>query len=260
MQSVGPISTNVVAIIQARMISSRLPGKVLLTLAGKPVLEHVVSRISMCRNIKKIVVATSIEYSDEPIKLWCRNNNIDCYRGSLGDVLDRYYRAAQVFKADAIVRITADCPVIDPTIVDNVVAGFLQGDYDFYGLAGEFPDGLDCTVFSFSAIERAWKESSLPSEREHVGPYIEKNPDLFKTGKLEPFFGLDHLRWTLDEPQDLAFLQEVFSRLHCDSRTFLASDLLALLQREPELVTINSGIMRNEGYSKSLLLDKQRNV
>jgi spore coat polysaccharide biosynthesis protein SpsF len=251
---------NVVAIIQARMSSARLPGKVLLPLAGKSVLEHVVRRIAQCSTIDEIVVATSIDPSDNPIEQWCLEHAVTCFRGSLYDVLDRYYHAALLHGADAIVRITADCPAIDPTIVDQVVQGFLDGGFDLFGLAGEFPDGLDCSVFSFSAIQQAWQEASYPSEREHVGPYIEKNPNLFKSGKLEPFLGLAHLRWTLDEPQDLNFLQEVFSRLYFDNPTFLAEDVLALLEREPELSTINANIIRNEGYLKSLRADEEHDV
>jgi len=251
---------NVFAIIQARMSSTRLPGKVLMSLAGRPVLEHVVSRIEQCKTIQKVVVATSVDSSDDDIAKWCQQNGVACHRGSLNDVLDRYYRAAKAHRADAIVRITADCPAIDPTIVDEVVQGYLNGGFEFFGLAGEFPDGLDCTVFAFSAIERAWREAKLPSEREHVGPYIEKNPQCFKSDKLEKFSGLAHLRWTLDEPRDLAFLQEVFARLYREGTPFLAQDVLALLDREPELVGINSNIIRNEGYLKSLQTDKENHV
>jgi len=142
----------VVAIIQARMSSSRLPGKVLMPLANKPVLAHIVERLSYCKMIEKIVVATTDEVSDDLVANYCANNNIDCYRGSLEDVLDRYYQTAKIHHADPIVRITGDCPVIDPVVVDAVITGYLSGECDFYGLGGEFPDGLDCTIFSFSAI------------------------------------------------------------------------------------------------------------
>lgn len=242
------------------MSSTRLPGKVLVCLAGKPVLEHVVTRVRHCETIHNVVVATSVDDSDDAIQLWCLHHGVECYRGSLHDVLDRYYQAAKVHQADAIVRITADCPAIDPTIVDEVVLGYLNGGYEFFGLSGEFPDGLDCTVFAFSAIERAWHEATLPSEREHVGPYIEMNPQWFHSGKLEKFTGLAHLRWTLDEPRDFAFLQEVFSRLYREGPPFLAADVLALLDREPELLSINSDIVRNEGYLKSLQTDNQNHV
>jgi len=252
---------NVVAIIQARMSSTRLPGKVLMPLAGKPVLAHVVGRIEHCQSIHQVVVATSEDAGDDAIEHWCQERGVACYRGSLHDVLDRYYQAARLHSADAIVRITADCPAIDPTIVDEVVRGFVAGGFEFYGLAGEFPDGLDCTVFSFGAIERAWKEATLPSEREHVGPYIEKQPALFKSGGLVKFTGLSHHRWTLDEPRDHEFPQAVFSRLYQEgSPPFLASDVLALLAAEPQLMGINSSIVRNEGYLKSLQSDKDHHV
>ena len=200
----------VVAIIQARMSSSRLPGKVLMPLANKPVLAHIVERLSYCKMIDKIVVATTNEVSDDLVADYCEYNNIDCYRGSLEDVLDRYYQTAKIHHADPIVRITGDCPVIDPVVVDAVITGYLSGEYDCYGLGGEFPDGLDCTVFSFSAIEKAWKEAKLQSEREHVGPYIENNPHLFRNGALELFQGLSQQRWTLDELNDYELLSKIF--------------------------------------------------
>jgi spore coat polysaccharide biosynthesis protein SpsF len=242
----------VVAIIQARMSSSRLPGKVLLPLAGKPVLAHVVQRTHACRNVDEVVVATSTDPSDDAISAWCQENKVRCFRGSLHDVLDRYYQAAKLHEAQAIVRITADCPALDTQTVDEVIEGFLDGEFAFYGLSGEFPDGLDCTVFSFQAIEKAWHEAKLPSEREHVGPYIEKNPQLFKGGGLSKYHGLSHLRWTLDEPLDLVFLRRVFEQLDKPNRQFTADDVLALLTAQPELQRINQYIVRNDGYLKSL--------
>jgi hypothetical protein len=251
---------NIVAIIQARMSSSRLPGKVLMSLAGKPVLEYVVRRIQACKTITKVVVATSTDRTDDAIQAWCEKEEVGHYRGSLDDVLDRYYQAAKIHKADAVVRITADCPAVDPTIVDEVAMGFLAGGYDYYGLSGEFPDGLDCTVFSFAALERAWREAKLKSEREHVGPYMEKHPELFKIGGYNKFTGLSHHRWTLDEPRDYEFLRAIFARLDREGTPFLASDVLALLNKEPELMTINTNIIRNEGYLKSLAEDEKANV
>jgi spore coat polysaccharide biosynthesis protein SpsF (cytidylyltransferase family) len=250
----------IVTIVQARMSSSRLPGKVLMTLVGKPVLWHVVNRIRCCQTIAEVVVATSTDATDDSIEAWCQGADVSCYRGSLNDVLDRYYQAGLLHSAEVVVRITADCPAIDPTIVDEVVRGFLTGGYQVYGLAGEFPDGLDCTVFMFSALARAWREAALPSEREHVGPYIEKHPEMFKSGGLKKFTGLSHHRWTLDEPKDYDFLQAVFSRLYQQDQIFLATDVLALLENEPELININNSIVRNEGYLKSLKQDRKINV
>ena len=251
---------NIISIIQARMSSSRLPGKVLMPLADKPVLWHVVDRIRACKTISEVVVATSTDQTDDAIEAWCHGTGVSCYRGSLNDVLDRYYQAAKLHKADAVVRITADCPAVDPTIVDEVVQGYVAGRYEFYGLAGEFPDGLDCTVFAFTALERAWQEATLPSEREHVGPYIEKHPEIFKSGALKKFTGLSDHRWTLDEPRDYEFLKAVFSRLHREDKPFLTHELLALLENEPELRQINSHIVRNEGYLKSLIEDRKTHV
>jgi spore coat polysaccharide biosynthesis protein SpsF (cytidylyltransferase family) len=246
----------VVAIIQARMSSSRLPGKVLMPLANKPVLAHIVERLSYCKMIDKIVVATTNEVSDDLVADYCDNNNIDCYRGSLEDVLDRYYQTAKIHHADPIVRITGDCPVIDPVVVDAVITGYLSGEYDCYGLGGEFPDGLDCTVFSFSAIERAWKEAKLQSEREHVGPYIENNPHLFRNGALELFQGLSQQRWTLDELNDYELLSKIFNELYRLDSPFLTHEILQFIQNNPDLLAINSKIVRNEGYLKSLQEDK----
>jgi spore coat polysaccharide biosynthesis protein SpsF len=242
----------VVAIIQARMSSTRLPGKVLMPLTGKPVLAHVVQRSQACRQVDEVVVATSTDLSDDAIEQWCADNQVNCYRGSLNDVLDRYYQSAKLYRAEVIVRITADCPAIDPHTVDEVINGFIDGGFEFYGLSGEFPDGLDCTVFSFGAIEKAWQEAKLPSEREHVGPYIEKNPQLFKSGGLKKYTGLSHMRWTLDEPRDYEFLSQVFDQLAHQEKLFTAEEVLALLEEQPELQTINQTIVRNQGYLKSL--------
>lgn len=249
-----------VAIVQARMGSTRLPGKVLMPLAGKPVLAHVVERLSYCRTLSEIVVATTVDASDDLVAAFCASSKIPCDRGSRDDVLDRYYHAARKYGADVVVRITADCPAIDPTIVDEVVTSFLAGTYDYFGLAGEFPDGLDCTVFLVAALERAWKEAKLKSEREHVGTYVEKHPDIFKVGRLMKFSGLGHHRWTLDEPRDYAFLQEIFGRLYREGLPFLTSDVLALLEKEPGLMAINGNIIRNEGYLKSLAEDGRNHV
>ena len=245
----------VVAIIQARMSSKRLRGKVLMQLAGIPVLEHVVQRVSYCKTINQVVVATSSDISDDDIETWCIDHKVECFRGNLSDVLDRFYQAAKYYQAEAIVRITADCPVIDPAIVDEVVEGYQVGSFEFYGLAGEFPDGLDCTVFSFSAIERAWNEAALPSEREHVGPYIEKNPEIFKSGALVKFKRMSHHRWTLDEPDDFKLLSFIFNELYEKGSIFYTHQIIKLLEINPEISNINSNIIRNEGYQNSLLAE-----
>jgi spore coat polysaccharide biosynthesis protein SpsF (cytidylyltransferase family) len=247
------------AIIQARMSSTRLPGKVLLPLSDKPVLEHVIQRVMKCKLVDNVVLATTTEESDDIIENWCKKNKIEFYRGSLDDVLDRYYKAASLNKSDNIIRITADCPVIDPSIIDEVIKKYYEGNFDLYGLSGEFPDGLDCTIFSFSALETAWKNAKLQSEREHVCPYIFNHPELFSIGGYEKFKKLDHIRLTLDEPKDYELLSKIFDALYEKDNFFCIDNILNLFESNPELLKINNKIIRNEGYLKSILNDKEIN-
>ena len=244
------------AIIQARMSSTRLPGKVLLPLSDKPVLEHVIQRVRNCKLVDKVVVATTVHDSDDIIEDWCKKNNFEYYRGSLEDVLDRFYKVASQFKAENILRITADCPVIDSGIIDEVIEKYHEGNFDFYGLSGEFPDGLDCTMFSFKALQTAWKNSKLQSEREHVGPYMVNHPELFAIGGYEKFKNLGHLRLTLDDPRDYQLLSTIFKKLYDIDNFFNHEMIINLLNESPELLKINSEIIRNEGYAKSILNDK----
>ena len=152
-----------IAVIQARMSSTRLPNKVLLPLCGTPVLEHICKRLSICNGLDEIIVATSTDKTDDVLFDWCSERKIKCFRGSLIDVLDRYYKAALTYKADAVLRITGDCPLIDPEIISELVRNFRTGDYDAYSLSGDFPDGLDCQIFSFQALKESWK-ASLPQK------------------------------------------------------------------------------------------------
>ena len=246
-----------VAIVQARMVSTRLPGKILKPLAGKPALWHLINRLGYCKRLDQAVIATTTEEEDDVVEQFCRVHDVPCFRGSEEDVLDRYYQAAKTFNADPIVRITADCPVIDPTIVDEVVEGYSKGNFDVYGLGGEFPDGLDCGLFSFWTLEDTWKHATLPSEREHVGPYMGKHPEKYRIGRYEKFKGLGHHRWTLDEQADLRSLEAVFDRLYRPGKIFFTQEILDLLEKEPQLMEINAGIIRNEGYLKSLAEDEK---
>lgn len=242
-----------IAIIQARMDSTRLPGKVLKKLGNMLVIERVVARLNECKSLDDIVVATSIENTDDELASWCDNNKIKVFRGSLRDVLDRYYRAAIYYKAENIVRITGDCPLIDPQIVDNVIKEFQSGSFDAAGLHGEFPDGLDCQVFSIKAITTAWQKATSATDREHVGSYIERtNPSLFRLRKVELFRGLGHHRWTLDEPLDFEFLSSLLKLLEAKYENFYTTDVLECLEQNPELLKINSSITRNAGYLQSL--------
>ena len=186
-------------------------------------------------------------------------NKFNIYRGSLNDVLDRYYSAAKFYKADAILRITADCPLIDPYTIDELILRYKSSNLDGYVLSGQFPDGLDCQIFSFRAIEIAWKNAKLKSEREHVGPYIEKNKDIFKIGEYEKFQGLSHHRWTLDEIKDYKFLKILFDNLYHKNEFFSVEEILNFLENNKDYLRINCDIQRNEGYLKSIIDDKYIN-
>jgi spore coat polysaccharide biosynthesis protein SpsF len=246
-----------IAIIQARMSSTRLPAKVLLPLAGQTCIEQIYRRLKYCRTLDQIILATSDQDDDVLIANLCQKIKLECFRGSLNDVLDRYYQAATHYQASTIVRITADCPLIDPVVVDTIVTAALAGDFDQFSLSGSFPDGLDVEVFKYAALQQAWKDANLKSEREHVGPYFGNHPELFKRGSLEIFQNLGHHRWTLDEPNDYELLKQIYESLDEPNKLFLTNDILDLFEERPELLEINSGIMRNEGYALSLQKDER---
>ena len=242
----------VVAIVQARMSSRRLPGKVLTRLAGSPVLALVVGRLRRATLVDEVVVATSTDPSDDPVADWCTESGTRCHRGSLDDVLDRFLGAARASHAALVVRITADCPLIDPDLVDLVIRTTIDQDLEYGGLSGEFPDGLDCEVMSRAALERAAEEATLPSEREHVTPYLQRPDVPIRRGEVRPLIGLGHHRWTLDRPQDLRFLESLLAHTQKDALTVTTDDVLAVLAENPGLMALNAGIVRNEGYLRSL--------
>lgn len=243
------------AVIQARMSSSRLPGKVLLPLGTKPVLAHVFDRLEKCRLLDDIVLATSTDESDDVLERFCADYGVACFRGGLDDVLGRFYATTQVFECDHIVRITADCPLIDPSVVDAVVLGHLAGGYDYYGLAGEFPDGLDCTAISASVLSWAHENATLPSDREHIGPFIERSRERrWKKGELRLFAGMQDIRLTLDEVDDYEFLRHILEQAFKVDDPPTAS-VLNYVRANPDIQGINSHISRNQGYEISLSKD-----
>lgn len=254
----GNYKMTIIAIIQARTGSTRLPGKVLLDLQGKTVLEHVIDRVKMSRHINKIVVATTIRTEDLEIVKLCANIGTNVYCGSEDDVLDRYYQASRLFEADTIVRITSDCPLIDSNIIDEVISKYLSenADYSSNTLNETYPDGLDAEVFSFDALRKAWKNANTTSDREHVTPYIKKNPDDFKLVSLEYRENLSEKRWTLDRQEDYEFIKEIYINLYCKNPLFAMKDILEFISNNPEIETINQHIARNEGYFKSRMKDK----
>jgi spore coat polysaccharide biosynthesis protein SpsF len=254
-----------VAIIQARMGSSRLPGKVLLDIDGKPMLQRVIERTQLSRSLDSILVATTSDPSDDPLAAFAASIGVPCTRGSLHDVLDRYYQAAKTHSAEIIVRITADCPLIDPSVIDETVKLItdhrsLKTDFSCNRLPApftrSFPIGLDVEVCTFAALERAWKESTETFHREHVMPYIYEgtpltsdtarltratSPRNFRIAQLHHSPDYGDLRWTVDTPADLDFVREIFTRLK-DKTDFTWYDVLEIVQKEPQLAEINAGI------------------
>jgi len=242
----------IVAIIQARMGSSRLPGKVLKDLCGQPMLAWVVGRTTSAKLVNQIIVATTTDVRDGAIVQFCQTNTITCFRGSPNDVLDRYYQAAKYFQADIIVRITADCPLIDPELIDKTIKAFLDSNVDFAAnrlpppFIRTYPIGLDVEVVSFHAIERAWNEATELHEREHVMPYFYEVPDRFKIIILDHEKDLSALRWTVDTPEDLEFIRQILKYLHC-RMDFSWKDVLEVIEKNPELLQINAQI-RHKTY------------
>ena len=245
-----------VALIQARMTSSRLPGKVLQEIAGTPMLLHVVRRAQKAETLDFAAVITSTHESDDAIERYCDQNEIPCFRGNLDDVLDRYYQAALHFRANVIVRITADCPLLDPAIVDRVVNFFLKDSYDYVSntLECTYPDGLDVEVLGVETLEKAWREAGFKSEREHVTAYIYKHPEIFRLGVVRHCKDLSSLRWTVDTPADLDFIRAVCG--HFPDGCFGMEDVLRVLRENPSIAALNAGRIRNEGYLQSLQEDE----
>ena len=241
------------AIIQARMGSSRLPNKVLMDLCGKPALWHVIDRVKKAKRIDEIVVATTIEKQDLQLVKFCADNGVRVYVGSESDVLDRYYQAAKLFKPDNVVRITSDCPLIDHELIDEIIEKHEKenNDYTSNTLKETYPDGLDCEIMKYAVLKRAWEEATMASEREHVTQYIIKN-DSFKKNNIENNEDRSAERWTLDTDQDYIFIKSVYEELYHLNKAFLSHDIYDLLKRKPEIRSLNSGIIRNEGLLKSL--------
>jgi spore coat polysaccharide biosynthesis protein SpsF len=286
---------NKLAIIQARMSSSRLPGKVLMDIAGQAMLKHIIERTMQANAIDGIVLATTTDPSDDVLEQFCRKRSVPCYRGSLSNVLDRYYQAAVQLHADVIIRLTADCPLIDPELIDLTVMAFfgvplpqnqlystqlteifsrIAHPFDF--LANRLPPpwkrtlpiGLDIEICSFAALERTWNEAYQAFQREHVMPflyegvsfpvanlpadtewYIEQNttPRGFKVGLLNHNPDYGSLRWTVDTPADLEFVRQVYT--HFDGQAgFGWRDVLALLEKEPGLASINADIKHKSAF------------
>ena len=249
----------ILAILQARFSSTRLYGKVMKKILGKPMLQLEIERILQSKRIDKLIVATSTSPDDDVIVHLSNKLNIECYRGDLDDVLNRFYQAAKKFNADHIIRLTGDCPLHDPAVIDDVINFYFSGGYDFATNTIEptFPDGQDAWVFSFKTLEETRTHSKLPSDREHVCTYMINHPEVFKQGSYKRAADLSSLRWTVDEPQDFEFVAQIYSQLYPSNPFFTTGDILALIEKNPGITKINQSYTRDEGLQKSLLKDRQ---
>jgi spore coat polysaccharide biosynthesis protein SpsF len=252
----------VIAIIQGRMSSSRLPGKILADIAGQPMLQRVFLRTSRAATVTETIFATTTDRSDDPVAEYCDFSGVPFTRGSLYDVLDRYYQAAKQAKADHVVRITADCPVIDASLIDDAVNTLLEGEYDLVcnrlppPWHRTYPIGLDVEACTFKVLANAWKEAREPQHREHVMPYFYEGVELSKVSRqlsegvsprgfrialLNHTIDFGDYRWTVDTPEDLEFMRQIYSRFH-GRDDFTWKQVLNLVHNEPQLMQINASI------------------
>ena len=236
------------AIIQARMSSTRLPGKVLMEVMGRPLLSYQIERLRFSKRIDEIIIATTTNKEDDPIVELAHKEGLKVFRGLEDDVLDRYYQAAKKYKADVVVRITGDCPLIDYEVTDQVINRFLNGDYDIVcnTKPPTYPDGLDTEVFSFTALEKAWNEARKAYEREHVTPYIHES-GLFQVSNVTNDIDLSDERWTVDEPEDYELITTIIKDLGANGEYFGVNEILAYKKQNPDLFKINQYLKRDEG-------------
>lgn len=245
----------ILAIIQARMGSRRFPGKVLRELGSRPLLWHVHDRVRESERIDEVVIATSQSQEDISIIEFAEEFMVPVFIGSEDDVLDRFYHAADKFGGDEIVRICGDIPLIDPHIIDNTIDYFLNGSFDYVNNWLTFPEGQHVEILSFRVLEKAWKEATKPSEREHVTPFIYNNPQEFKIGQLRSDIGVPAMRLAVDYPCDFELVEKIYDRLW-EGHIFYFDEICELFDAEPHLLEINKGIQKLEGYHRSL--DKER--
>jgi len=241
------------------MGSTRFPGKVMVELNDNHnVLDYVINQLRFSKSIKNLIIATTFLEEDDIIVEYAKKNNLEYFRGEPLDVLDRYYQCAKKFSLETIVRMTSDSPFLDPLIVDKTVNKFQEDDFDFVSnnLIRTFPIGIDTEIFSFKTLEQAWKEAKLPSEREHVTPFIKKNKEVFKIYNLENNQKIPIYRLTIDRNEDLEFLRAIASNI--TKQPILMEDIYELFLQKPKILDLyNDGMNLNEGYNKSLKDDEE---
>jgi spore coat polysaccharide biosynthesis protein SpsF len=250
---------NILILIQARIGSKRLRGKVLKKILGKPILWHIIERLKKIKN-KRIVVATSKKRENLKIINFCKKNKVEYFAGNEKNVLDRFYQASKKFKAHNIIRITADCPLIDAKIIKKLIQYYFSSRFDHVGIATgagvnniktkKFPDGMDAECFKFSALEKAWLYAKKTSDKEHVTPYIWKRKKKFKIGILTPKKNFSDHRWTLDTIEDLKFIKTIYENLYPKNKNFCMKDIISFLLKNPKIKEINKINIGKEQYNK----------
>lgn len=242
----------VVALIQCRMGSTRLPQKVMMDLQGKPVIGKIHDRLKYCKTVDQTVICTADTPQNEPIVKYAQENGLDWHAGSENDLVDRVYQMAKRFGADVVVRVTADCPLVDPQLVDQLVQAYLDDptlEYITNILPPTYPDGLDLDVISFRALEKLWNRSRGDAfKSEWINHDLRNNPDVYKTKKFNLDRDLSSMRWTVDYPEDMELIREIFKRLSPNGEVFYMDDILKLLEENPELGEINAKYVRDAAY------------
>lgn len=249
---------SITAIIQSRMTSSRLPGKIMKEVMGKPLLAYMIERVKEARSVGRIIVATTTNSEDDVVARLTDKMDVLLYRGSEKNVLGRFHESALKYGCGTIMRLTGDCPLVDPDLLDELAAFYTNGGYDYACncLEPTLPDGLDAEIFSFAALEEAATHAVRPSDIEHVTPYMRRQAGHLKIGSWKFKQDLSHFRWTVDEQSDFDFVRQVIENLYIENRSFRLRDVLAFLLEKPELIDINRQFTRNEGLLKSLRADE----
>ena len=245
-------------VVQARIGSSRLPGKVMAKADSENIVfDYVINQLKHSKFIEKIIIATTTNKEDDLIVEFAKKNQIEFFRGNESDVLDRYYQCAKNFSSKNILRITSDSPLVDPSVIDDLIINYqkISCDYASNNLVRTYPLGLDAEIFSFSTLEKTWKNAILPSEREHVSPYMKKNSNIFKQFNLRNKIKVPLVRLTIDRKEDLELFRIVISKI--SERPILMDNILKLYNNEPKLFEINKHFDPLEGYNKSIKYDKE---
>jgi spore coat polysaccharide biosynthesis protein SpsF len=244
----------IAAIVQARMGSTRLPGKVLKKISGEPMLWHLVNRVKKSRYIDTVIIAATEDKKDEAIEIFANEYHLGIYRGSENDIVDRYYNAARKYDADVIVRIWGDCPLIDPEIIDKTIEQFLSYNANYANNSNPptFPFGMTIEIYSFSTLERIWKETNDPFFREYPFEYIYANKESFKTVYVKNDVDLSDIHLTVDYIEDFELITKIFEELYSERLVFNMKDILDLIDKHPELRAINIGLRRNIEYKEDL--------